>query len=199
MVIETTPTFPVLTVQSPLLTISRQPEDPTEILQRAGTAAYAAVFWEMPEVLPALTVLVERLGPRLLLPERWQQALPQCGVLISSSLSGGTARQRFAEAVQAAPRRCWLLLEWMCMEFPLPCPSGEGISLKKTALEARLAGRSSFFDPNLCCEYVHWLADGQGRMVLYDTAETLTQKAILARQAGFQGVVICDRAEAVVA
>lgn len=194
MVIETTPTFPVLTVQSPLLTVSRQQEDPMEVLRRAGTAAYAAVFWETQEALPALTVLAERLGPRLLLSERWQQDLPQCGVLISSSLSGGTAEQRFVEAAQAAHRRCWLLLEWMCMEFLLPCPSGMGTPLTKSALEARLEGHRSFFDPGLCCEYIHWLEDGHGRMVLYDTAETLTQKAILARQAGFQGVVVCDGA-----
>ena len=36
MVIETTPTFPVLTPQSPLLTVSRQAEDPEEVLRRAG-------------------------------------------------------------------------------------------------------------------------------------------------------------------
>lgn len=192
MVIETTPTFPVLTAQSPLLTLSPRREDPSEVLRRAGTAAYAAVFWDDPEDLEDLTVLAQRLGPRLLLPERWQRDLPQCGMLISSSLSGGTARQRFSEAAQSAPRRCWLLLEWLSMEFPLPCPSGDGISLDKPQLEARLQGRRSFFDPGLCCEYTHWVQDGQGRMVLYDTAETLTQKALLARESGFQGVVVCE-------
>ena len=45
--------------------------------------AYAAVFWDGAEDLPALTVLAEQLGPRLLLPECWQRDLPQCGVLIS--------------------------------------------------------------------------------------------------------------------
>lgn len=192
MVIETMPTFPVLTAQSPLLVVSRTHEDPEGLLRRTGTAAYAAVLWKEPDILPMLTTLAERLGPRLLLPERWQQLLPQCGVLISSSLSGGTARQRFAEAAQAAPRRCWLMLEWLSMEFPLPCPSGDGTSLSRNALETRLEGRSSFFDPGLCCQYVHFLDQGQGRMVLYDTAETLAQKAVLAREAGFQGAVVCD-------
>ena len=190
MVIETTPTFSVLTPQSPLLTVSRQAEDPEEVLRRAGAAAYAAVFWDGAEDLPALTVLAEQLGPRLLLPECWQRDLPQCGVLISSSLSGGTAMQRFSEAAEAAPGRCWLLLEWLSMEFPLPCPSGDGQALGKEALHARLQDRQNFFDSGLCCAYTHWLEDGRGRMVLYDTADTLTQKAHLARQAGFQGVVL---------
>ena len=76
------------------------------------------------------------------------------------------------------------------MEFPLPCPSGDGQALGKEALHARLQDRQSFFDSGLCCAYTHWLEDGRGRMVLYDTADTLTQKAHLARQAGFQGVVL---------
>lgn len=197
MVIETTPVFPVLTAQSPLLVVSRQHEDSEALLCRAGTAAYVAILWDEPEIQAGLTDMAEQLGPRLLLPERWQQVLPQCGVLISSSLSGGTAKQRFAEASRAAPHRCWLLLEWLSMEFPLPCPSGYGTVLAKTELKARIQGRKRFFDPGLCCEYAHWVEQDQGHLILFDTAETLTQKAFWAREAGFQGVVVCDGTSAV--
>ena len=89
MVIETSPSFPVLTAQSPLLLVSQTPEDPEGLIRNAGTAAFVAALWEQPETQEQLTSLAERLGPRLLLPEQWGQALPQCGVLISSSVSGG--------------------------------------------------------------------------------------------------------------
>ena len=190
MVIETTPTFPVLTPQSPLLTVSRQAEDPEEVLRRAGAGAHAAVVLGSAGGPPAGAEAAGEGGLGGQAPGGTPGDLPQCGVLISSSLSGGTAMQRFSEAAEAAPGRCWLLLEWLSMEFPLPCPSGDGQALGKEALHARLQDRQSFFDSGLCCAYTHWLEDGRGRMVLYDTADTLTQKVHLARQAGFQGVVL---------
>ena len=187
MVFELAPTFPVLTPQSPLLLVSRSPEDPVSLAQRAGAATYVATLWNEIEALKSLAQI---LGPRLLVPEASAQALAQCGVLISSSISGGSFTQRLSEAAAAAPRRCWLNLEWLAMEFSLPCPSGEGRVLEPAALEAVTDRRPTFFDPDLVCRYCHEYRSGKGYMTLYDTAETLGQKAAMAKDAGFQGAVL---------
>ena len=190
MVIETSPSFPVLTAQSPLLLVSQTPEDPEGLIRNAGTAAFVAALWEQPETQEQLTSLAERLGPRLLLPEQWGQVLPQCGVLISSSVSGGSLSQRLKEAAQAAPRRCWLMLEWLAMDFTIPCPSGTGTALQREQLSTLLDAYPSFFDEDLSCQYLHFADGNTFHMVLYDTADTLARKAALAREAGFAGAVI---------
>lgn len=192
MVIETSPAFPVLTAQSPLLLVSSGPENPEELIRSAGTAAYVAALWEQPEARDALTELAARLGPRLLLPEQWAQILPQCGVLISSSVSGGSLSQRLREAAQAAPRRSWLMLEWLAMDFTLPCPSGTGTQLHRDQLSGLLDAYPSYFDEDLSCQYLHYLENGACHMVLYDTADTLARKAALARNAGFAGAVVLE-------
>ena len=98
--------------------------------------------------------------------------------------------QRLTEAAQAAPERCWLLLERLQHRFPLPCPTGQGTVLAEAALGQILNAHPSFFDSSLSCRYCHFLQDGQGYFVLYDTEETLRHKLELAKAAGFQGAVV---------
>ena len=130
-----------------------------------------------------LLALAEQYGPRLLVSEVWSRVLPRCGVLISSAISGGTFSQRVEEAARAYPRRCWLLLEPLSMEFPLPCPTGVGKEIPITN------DGKSFYSEALCCQYTHFVQNQQGRMVLWDTADTLGRKLELARAAGFLGYV----------
>ena len=132
---------------------------------------------------PRLLELAERCGPRLLVPEVWSRILPRCGVLVSSAISGGTIGERFQEAAAAYPRRCWLLMEPMAMEFPLPCPTGTGNQITITNYDKH------FFSEGLCCEYTHFIRNQQGFLVLWDTAQTLYRKMELAKAAGFLGVV----------
>ena len=75
------------------------------------------------------------------------------------------------------------------MEFPLPCPSGNGTELPPKQLEALLLAQPSFYDPGLCCRYCHYSRDGSYFMTLFDTADTSLQKAELAKEAGFSGAV----------
>jgi len=128
-----------------------------------------------------LRLLARKLGPRLVVPEVWRDVLPQAGLLISSAISGGTLRERFLEAAAAAPRRCWLLLEPMRMEFPLPCPTGTGQSI--SAIDCR----NVFYSEALCCQYTHFIRSGTGFMLLWDTDETLQRKLALAKSCGFLG------------
>lgn len=186
MVFDNLGDFPLLTPQSPLLLISPFPEEAQALALRAGTDSYVVPLWDSTE---PLTQLASILGPRLLVPETLAQALPQCGVRIPSSISGGEFRQRLTEAAARYPRRCWLLMEELCMEFPLPCLSGNGTELSPEQLEALLLTHPSFYDPGLCCRYCHYSKDGRYFMTLFDTLDTSMQKAELAKDAGFQGAI----------
>lgn len=140
-----------------------------------------ALLEEKRQMEALLHPLAEAMGPRLLLPEVWQEIFPQCGVLISSAISGGTFQQRLQDAPS---RRSWLLLEPVSMVFPLPCPSGQG-----QAAPIPQDG-SSFYSASLCCQYTHFLRNDQGFLHLWDTDETLTEKLRLAQEAGFCGYVL---------
>jgi len=130
-----------------------------------------------------LLALAAQYGPRLLVPEVWSRVLPRCGVLISSAISGGTFLQRLEDAASTYPRRCWLLLDPISMEFSLPCPTGSGNRI--TIIDYR----KQFFSDTLCCQYTHFVRNQQGVMVLWDTEETMRRKMELAKAAGFLGFV----------
>lgn len=165
------------------------PEEVQDLLALAWKGRRAVADWEDARLEPELTALEKALGPQLLVSERWQQALPQAGVLIPAALSGGVLAQRLREAAEAAPGRCWLRLEPVRMRFPLPCPTGCGQALSQPALEAKLKGKRTFFSEALCCRYAYDLDSGTA-MLLYDTDETLEQKLRLARDSGFTGAVL---------
>ena len=125
-------------------------------------------------------------GPQLLLPECWRDLLPQAGVLISSAISGGSFRQRLEDALLAAPKRCWLLVEPASMVFPLPCPTGCGQPVSPPQ------AHNGFYSEALCCYYTHSAEDETGSFTLFDTEDTLQRKLELARDLGFCGWVSSD-------
>ena len=104
MVLPSIPNFPQIPCCT-LQTVPANPEGPVAVLETGR------------EKEAELRLLAERLGPRLVVPEVWRELLPHAGLLISSAISGGTMKQRFEEAVRAAPRRCWLLIEPLRMEI----------------------------------------------------------------------------------
>ena len=128
-----------------------------------------------------LLSLAQLHGSNLVLPEVWSRLFPQTGVLISSAISGGVLKQRFQEAVQKYPNRCWLLPDPISMEFPLPCPDGSGYEI---AVQNYI---NQFFSEDLGCMYTHQIRDNRGFMILWDTVETMLQKQEWAKQAGFLG------------
>ena len=115
-------------------------------------------------------------GHRILVAECWQDVLPEAELLISSSISGGSLRQRFRQLPAA---KCWLRLERLCRTFPLPCPDGQGVPA------AGLPETEGFYAVDLVCRYIH----RPGEVTLFDTEETLERKIQLAQECGFRGVI----------
>jgi len=132
---------------------------------------------------PVLIELAQQFGSNLVVPEIWRNILPQAGVLISSAISGGTMNERVQEAAAANPRRCWLMLEPMATEFPLPCPDGIGKEITITDYG------NSFYSEALCCMYTHFATEQRAGFIVWDTEQTLLRKMELAKNAGFLGFV----------
>lgn len=147
--------------------------------QLRGTPA--AVVTTDPAEESTLALLAAHMGPNLALPEFWGMRFPQCGVLISSAISGGSLRQRLQDAAACYDGRCWLLVEPIQARFPLPCPSGVGAPLDEPP---DLPG---FFSREFCCQYAHFCEDDQGYFLLWDTEETVEKKLALAKENGFLG------------
>ena len=124
-----------------------------------------------------LLALQEHMGKRLVVPEVWKEVLPETSILISSAISGGSLKERFASA--AENRSCYLLIEPMKAAFPLPFPHGR-------ELPCTYFPEYSFFSKALCCYYAHF----PGYVVLWDTEESLKQKIQLAKDMGFLGYAV---------
>lgn len=74
-------------------------------------------------------------GRRLYVPEIYAAASPETVVLLCTVLSGGSLQGRLEETCAAyGAQRLALDLERLMMDFPLPCPSGEGIRLSREEL-----------------------------------------------------------------
>lgn len=181
--------FSVLEAYSEPCVLASPQEPVQDLLALAWEGRTVIADWEDQQAEPQLTELAQALGPKLLVPEIWQQVLPQAGILISSALSGGTLRERFKEAALEMPGRCWLKLEPVRMRFSLPCPTGCGTVLSQEALDEKLAGKRTFFSDELCCRYAYDLENGTA-MILYDTRTTLAEKANMAEEQGFCGAIV---------
>lgn len=162
-----------------------------ECLQR-GFCAVMADFESLPtpdgvDFLRRLSDVLRRNGRGLYVPECYGEEVRQAAVLICTSISGGTLRERLEEARCRFGDRLALDLQRLRMEFPLPCPKGEGCTLDRAALDEFLAGGVQVFcSEDLCAKYFTRSCDCALRLVLFDDAETLTKKVNLARQMGIR-------------
>ncbi len=159
-----------------------EPTPISKLLTPMAEADFLATDWADPTAEVPLSILYEKLEDKLLVAEPWRSAFPQAGVLISSSISGGNLKARFQQAAEAAPGRCWLLLERMSLSFPLPCPDGQGEPVEQPQ-------EDGFFTQSLGCRYIHT----PEKVILFDTDETLEQKRQWAMEAGFLGWIKMQR------
>ena len=93
-------------------------------------------------------------------------------------------------------QRLALDLERLMMDFPLPCPSGEGIRLSREELAIRMQGRSVFYAEDLCARYFTYRRGGQTHFVLFDDAGTLKRKMEMGQVLGIrEGFVMLPEVE----
>ena len=129
--------------------------------------------------LLALSQLLARGNKRLYVPEAYGPLLPLTHVLICTALSGGILQQRLEEAARRfGPGRLALDLQRLRMDFPLPCPSGEGLPLTGEALAALMAEKrpAVFYSADLCARYFTCLREGESHFILFDDAHTISRK-----------------------
>lgn len=176
---------------------------------RRRSCGGAVLDWDQPvrsdlaALARALDAAARRHRLALYVPEAYAPAAPSAIVPVCTALSGGNLTQRLRQAVSLrGAGRLALDAERLRMEFPLPCPSGEGRPLTAEAL-AELTEREKpavFFSADLGARYFTYVRDGQPRFVLFDDGDTLVQKlrlgqALGARAAFFQYAEVSDLLE----
>ena len=164
-----------------------------EVLRTCVHRHFSGVVLDAPDTpspsVLALAQQLQRLAKqyqrRLYLPECYAQSVPEASVLICTALSGGSLQQRLQEAAeQYGASRIALDLQRLAMEFPLPCPTGEGTPLGINELRRRLRSCAVYYCDALCARYFTCRHDGKTHFVLFDDAETLQRKLELSEAAG---------------
>ncbi|WP_369283731.1 hypothetical protein [Oscillibacter sp. GMB15532] len=156
----------------------------------------AVLDFEAPQPRGDLLLLAGTMGKlfqknrlTLYVPEPYASAAPTAIVPVCTALSGGNLTQRLRDAASArSTGRLALDLERLMMDFPLPCPSGEGRPLRREEL-AELMEReqpSVFFSPDLCARYFTYACRGETHFILFDDGDTLLQKLRIGQNLGAQ-------------
>jgi len=112
--------------------------------------------------------------------------------LVGSAVSGGSLRELLESAAKACGAgRIVFGVESVAMDFPLPCPSGVGVRLAPSELEAlrRQCGAPVYFSEALCAKYFTCRRNGRAHFILFDDEETLRCKQELARSLGIREIL----------
>lgn len=164
--------------------------------QRRGYCAVVADFDRPPtpdrvELLCRLCGILRKNNRALYVPESCGGEVRQARVLVCAAISGGTLCERLDEAKCRFGDRLALDLQRLRMDFPLPCPGGEGCALDRETLREFLAcDPPVFFSEDLCAKYFTRVCGCELRFVLFDDAETLMKKRELACRYGIGTVFL---------
>ena len=138
-----------------------------------------------PALARALSRPLYRAGLELWLHERDAPAAPGCWVLVNTAQPRGSLQDRLTRAVRAyGPERIVLDAQRLRMDFPLPCPDGEGAYLTAAQLCRLRAGRTVFYSKELGVRYFTYRQGSARRFVLLDDGDTLRRKLALGAQLG---------------
>ena len=174
------------------------PEDLRDAaLRECGRRGYGGVLLDFEE-RPRRDRLafVERLGQALsagrralYLPESYARATTAGIPLLCTAISGGNFSQHLQEAAaaQGGASRLALDVQRLRKEFRPPGRSGEGEPLTEEDFR-RLTERerpSVFFSQDLCARYFTYSREGETHFVLFDDADTLSQKLRIGNAMGF--------------
>ncbi|WP_300275656.1 hypothetical protein, partial [uncultured Oscillibacter sp.] len=159
-----------------------------------GRRSYGGVLLDFeqppaPDRLAFAETLARRLSPRpVYVPESYAAASGAIP-LICTAISGGNFVQRLQEAAAGRGGAGSLALDVqrLRMDFTLPAQSGEGRPLSGRELQDLLDRESPsvFFSQDLCARYFTYARDGETHFVLFDDADTLSQKLRTGGNMGF--------------
>ena len=136
-------------------------------------------------LLEQLSHMLAAQGRTLYCPFALAPALARA--LVGTAVSGGSLRVLLEEAAnRRGAQQLALDLERVQMDFPLPCPSGSGTPLTHSELLALRQRHPSsvYFSRELMANYFTYTDGGGTHFVLFDDAETLRQKLVLAQRLG---------------
>ena len=172
-------------------------EDPTalcrEVWRECAARGFGGVVadFEQPfseqrcAFLSQLCGVLRQNGRWLFVPEIYGCEVKGAMVLVCTALSGGTLRERLEEARGRFGDRLALDLQRVRMEFPLPCPTGEGCAItKETLCEFLKEEPKVFFSEDLCAKYFVRICGCEPRFVMFDDAQTLRRKLHLSQGMG---------------
>lgn len=138
-------------------------------------------------------------GKRFFVPESYALCCKSGYVLFPTALSGGSYADRLKRSAKLiGAKRLVLDLQWLRMDFPLPCPSGEGTPLCGEELRRLMAEKKPehFYSKPLAAEYFSYQSGQEHRFVLYDTPATLAEKLRFAASIGCEtAFVMASEAE----
>ncbi len=169
-----------------------------EVVRECAARGFRGVFFDFEgRPLPVLRRAVELLGPvfqrrgwSLYVPEGYVCSCPCVKAVISTALSGGSLKQRLAQATEDyGPGRVALGLEWVAEDFTLPAPGGAGVHLSQKELDELLERRAPavYFDHELCAHYFTYMHTGQNaHFVLYDNPSSMAKKLAVAAALGIK-------------
>lgn len=163
------------------------PETAAGVVQECRRRRYGTVIVPFPaaELTEALAQPLHRSGIALWVHEKCAHTAPGARVLVCTALSGGDIENRLSACCRAfGPDRIVLDLQRLRMDFPLPCPTGEGIPLTDEQLAALQTGRQIFFSRELGARYFTYRRGGETRFVLLDDGDTLHRKIALGERLG---------------
>ena len=120
------------------------------------------------------------------LPPSYAGAVEHPTVIVNTAISGGSFETHIREelARYGGGRNVVFDLQRLRMDFPLPCPTGEGIPLTDEQLAALQTGRQIFFSRELGARYFTYRRGGETRFVLLDDGDTLHRKIALGERLG---------------
>lgn len=173
-----------------------------EVVRECAARGFGGVVCAFDRKLPLLSAVVEQLGPMLVrqgrsfyVSEPYGRCTATGRVLIPTALSGGSLRQRLGEAAERyGAGRVALAVERTAADFFLPSPDGQGRSLTREELKARLEERSPsvFFSDELCARYFTYMNRQSGaHFVLFDDAGSIRKKLRLAEALGIDRALLC--------
>lgn len=164
-----------------------------ELLQECLQRSYAGVMLDLERRTPQgvfvriLDDTLHRHHRRLIVGEEYAPYAVHASLLINTAISGGVLSERLTQAAtQYGAERLTLDLQRLAMDFPLPCPGGEGTVLPLDELDRLRQGHSVFFSEELCARYFTYRRGNATRFVLFDDAETMQRKIAMGEKLGMQ-------------